>query len=38
MDATLQTVFKLGYDRYKERHGMSRDQHQTANAIMTDSS
>jgi ssDNA-binding Zn-finger/Zn-ribbon topoisomerase 1 len=35
MDATLQTVFKLGYERYKEHHGVSRDQHQAANAIMT---
>jgi len=34
MEATLQTVFKLGYARYKEHHGVSRDQHQAANAIM----
>jgi len=34
MEATLQSVFKLGYARYKEHHGVSRDQHQAANAIM----
>jgi hypothetical protein len=34
MEATLQTVFRLGFKAYQARHGVSRDQHQAANAIM----
>ena len=35
MEATLQQVFRLGFDRYRERHGVSIDQYQAATAIMT---
>lgn len=34
MDATLQTVFRQGFARYREHHGMSIDQAQAAQAIM----
>ena len=34
MEATLQNVFRQGFDRYRERHGMSVDQYQAAKAIM----
>ena len=34
MEATLQNVFRLCFDRYREHHGMSVDQYQAANAIM----
>lgn len=35
MEATLQQVFRLGFDRYRQRHGLSVDQYQAANAIMS---
>jgi len=35
MEATLQRVFKLGYKHYKASHGVSREQHHAATAIMT---
>lgn len=35
MEATLQNVFKHSYDCYKAQHGVSCDQHEAANAIMT---
>ena len=35
MEATLQSIFLTGFGRYKERHGMSIDQYQAANAIMS---
>lgn len=35
MEATLQNVFRQGFDRYRERHGMSIDQYQAATAIMS---
>lgn len=35
MDATLQHVFRMGYERYRAHHGMSLDQHQAAQAIMS---
>lgn len=34
MDATLQQVFRESYERYRERHNVSLDQHQAALAIM----
>jgi hypothetical protein len=34
MEATLQKVFRLGFESYRERHGMSLDQYQAAQAIM----
>lgn len=34
MEATLQQVFLLGFDGYRQRHKMSIDQHQAAMAIM----
>ena len=35
MEATLQKVFRLGFDRYRERHAVSIDQYQAATAIMS---
>ena len=35
MEATLQNVFRVGFDRYRDRHGMSLDQYQAAMAIMS---
>jgi hypothetical protein len=35
MEATLQNVFRAGFDRYRQRHGMSLDQYQAATAIMS---
>ncbi|HHJ17740.1 MAG TPA: IS91 family transposase, partial [Gammaproteobacteria bacterium] len=35
MDATLQSIFRSGFDRYREGHGVSTDQQQAANAIMS---
>ena len=34
MEATLQEVFRLGFDQYRQRHKMSIDQYQAAMAIM----
>lgn len=34
MEATLQAVFRQGFDRYRAHHGISIDQYQAANAIM----
>ena len=34
MEATLQQAFRLGFDRYRQRHNMSIDQYQAAMAIM----
>ena len=34
MEATLQEIFRSNFDRYREDHGVSRDQYQAANAIM----
>jgi len=34
MEATLQSIFRDGFGRYKEQHGMSMDQHRAAQAIM----
>ena len=34
MEATLQQVFRLGFDQYRQRHKMSIDQYQAAMAIM----
>lgn len=34
MEATLQQAFRLGFERYRQRHKMSIDQHQAAMAIM----
>lgn len=34
MEATLQNIFRLGFDRYRQRHGMSIEHYQAANAIM----
>ena len=35
MEATLQGIFKAGFKTYRERHGLSMDQYQAAQAIMT---
>ncbi len=35
MEATLQNIFKAGFGKYKQRHGMSMDQYRAAEAIMT---
>jgi len=35
MEATLQSIFRSGFERYREGHGVSSDQHQAANAIMS---
>jgi hypothetical protein len=35
MEATLQNIFKAGFEKYKTRHGMSMDQYRAAEAIMT---
>ena len=34
MEATLQGLFRTGYESYKKRHGVSMDQHRAAQAIM----
>jgi len=34
MEATLQSIFRSGFGKYKERHGMSMDQYRAAEAIM----
>lgn len=35
MEATLQSIFQSGFEKYKQRHGMSMDQYRAAEAIMT---
>lgn len=35
MEATLQNIFRTGFECYRERHGMSKDQYQAAQAIMS---
>lgn len=35
MEATLQGIFKAGFNHYREKHGLSMDQYQAAQAIMT---
>ena len=35
MEATLQSIFRSGFDSYKERHGVSIDQYKAAQAIMS---
>ena len=35
MEATLQGIFKTGFKHYREQHGLSMDQYQAAQAIMT---
>jgi ribosomal protein S27AE len=34
MEASLRDIFRLGFNRYKERHGLSVDQYRAAEAIM----
>ena len=35
MEATLQAIFRMGFDRYRSQHGLSMDQHRAAAAIMS---
>jgi len=35
MEATLQGIFKAGFKHYREQHGLSMDQYQAAQAIMS---
>ena len=35
MEATLQSIFKAGFKHYREQHGLSMDQYQAAQAIMS---
>jgi len=35
MEATLQGIFKAGFETYREQHGLSMDQHKAAQAIMS---
>jgi len=35
MEATLQSIFRTGFKHYQEQHGLSMDQHQAAQAIMS---
>lgn len=35
MGTSLQAIFRKGFDRYQEQHGVSLDQHRAAQAIMT---
>jgi ssDNA-binding Zn-finger/Zn-ribbon topoisomerase 1 len=35
MEATLQGIFKAGFTHYREQHGLSMDQYQAAQAIMS---
>lgn len=34
MEATLQSIFRAGFEAYQQRHGISRDQYKAARAIM----
>ena len=34
MEATLQSIFRAGFTAYQQRHGLSMDQYQAAQAIM----
>ena len=35
MEATLQSIFKAAFKHYRERHGLSMDQYQAAQAILS---